>query len=655
MKRSFSKLTIAATLCCLSSSVLALGFGRLNSIAVLGQTLNLAIPIRLDPGEELSPDCVAADVYFGDAKQLPDLVRVQIDGHPGIAAERTLRVLSATPVNEPIVTIYLVAGCHAKITRKFVAFADPPRTADLPVVSPALEGPLGSAAKPAADQATPPIPARHQDTTASTRRRASGGHHASVRERKRAASATAPATSHRHQASSTLAGLDTRGAHLDRHARHRPPAATASSAATSTARLELDPVDADLPIAPELRLSPELSHVDDDSGPGGQAVRDRRAAAAALWRALNATPEQLAHDRQRLQELEARLSQIQTDRQAAQTQIQTLQNQVAQARRQRSAGPVAMGLAGLSMALAVALGWLLLRQRRARQGEWWTPDAEPSRPTEPARHTLAASGTGLSTQPVVAASLLKSATEIVPPQPAPVAPAVAPALAPVDRPAAKAAPREVSVEELIDLEQQAEFFMVLGQDDAAIELLKGHIEGSEGTSPLPYLKLLEVYQRVGDREAYEQLRERFNAQFNAYAPAWDADLQHGHELTDYVGVIERLQALWDVPERAMDVLQASLLRHDPAADTFDLPAYRELLFLYSVARDLSERDARPSGAAPLAPVVDVLLPIDEAAGHTEPVEPLIATRPVKTSRSTQSAPLAVDVTLDDLAGTPRED
>ena len=33
------------------------------------------------------------------------------------------------------------------------------------------------------------------------------------------------------------------------------------------------------------------------------------------------------------------------------------------------------------------------------------------------------------------------------------------------------APRDVSVEELIDLEQQAEFFVVLGQDEAAIDLL----------------------------------------------------------------------------------------------------------------------------------------------------------------------------------------
>ena len=43
-------------------------------------------------------------------------------------------------------------------------------------------------------------------------------------------------------------------------------------------------------------------------------------------------------------------------------------------------------------------------------------------------------------------------------------------------PAVEEPARELSVEELIDLEQQAEFFIVLGQDDAAIELLMAILE-----------------------------------------------------------------------------------------------------------------------------------------------------------------------------------
>ncbi len=94
------------------------------------------------------------------------------------------------------------------------------------------------------------------------------------------------------------------------------------------------------------------------------------------------------------------------------------------------------------------------------------------------------------------------------------------------------APRDVSIEELLDLEQQAEFFVALGQDDAAIDLLMDHLRSTGGGSPLPYLKLLEIYRRRDDREAYERTRSRFNDRFNAYAPDWDSDLQAGRSLEE---------------------------------------------------------------------------------------------------------------------------
>jgi hypothetical protein len=166
-------------------------------------------------------------------------------------------------------------------------------------------------------------------------------------------------------------------------------------------------------------------------------------------------------------------------------------------------------------------------------------------------------------------------------------------------------PRDVSIEELIDLEQQAEFFVVLGQDDAAIDLLMGHIRSSGGTSPLPYLKLLEIYRRQGDRESYERTRERFNHRFNAYAPDWDSDLQHGRSLDEYPGVMQRLRASWSNPLDTMAELEALMFRRD-GGELFELPAYREVLFLYSMARDLLDHQGGPPT------VIDVLLPLDKS-------------------------------------------
>jgi len=178
--------------------------------------------------------------------------------------------------------------------------------------------------------------------------------------------------------------------------------------------------------------------------------------------------------------------------------------------------------------------------------------------------------------------------------------------------------RELSVEELIDLEQQAEFFIVLGQDEAAIELLMSHVRSDGGISPLPYLKLLEIYRRRGDNDAYQRIRERFNRRFNSYAPDWDSDLQQGRALEDYADTIARLQQLWAAPVRVMETLDASLFRRNKTDETFDLPAYRELLFLYSIARDLAEH----AGVLPNTSI-DLLLPLDDPG--EEPIARLTPT------------------------------
>lgn len=168
--------------------------------------------------------------------------------------------------------------------------------------------------------------------------------------------------------------------------------------------------------------------------------------------------------------------------------------------------------------------------------------------------------------------------------------------------------REVSVEELLDLEQQADFFIALGQEDAAVDLLMSHLRGTGGQSPLPYTKLLEIYRRQGDRTAYERIRARFNRRFNAYAPDWDQGPQHGRTLEEYPDVVQRLQGLWSSPLNAMAVLEAMLFRNDELQELFDLPAYKDVLLLYSLARDLYQQEGVTAAD------VDLLLPIgDESA------------------------------------------
>ncbi len=203
------------------------------------------------------------------------------------------------------------------------------------------------------------------------------------------------------------------------------------------------------------------------------------------------------------------------------------------------------------------------------------------------------------------------------------------------------APRDVSIEELLDLEQQAEFFVVLGQDAAAVDLLVEHLRHTGGGSPLPYLKLLEIHRRRGDREDYERTRVRFNQRFNAYAPEWGTDLGAGRSLDTYAGVLPRLQKVWPKPLDAMAELEALLFRKS-RGELFDLPAYREVLFLYSLARDLLDREAIDSGQ------VDLLLPLADGSefGSTAPAPYLALESERGSLEAPATAPLDFDLSSD---------
>ena len=361
----------------------------------------------------------------------------------------------------------------------------------------------------------------------------------------------------------------------------------------------------------------------------------------------------LALERQRFQLLEQSINKLRVESQATQAALVKLQNRLQTAEAERYANPLVYTLAWLSALLALAVAGLWWRQSRGRQSsQWWAglataPVARPMPRSANAAGESLASAPAPFGSPVTAADAFEMPTVVedddalVTVAPTAPAPFVTNAPVTVSPPMPNEPPRELSVEELIDLEQQAEFFVVLGQDDAAIELLMSHVRSDGGISPLPYLKLLEIYRRLGDEDAYRRIRERFNRRFNSYAPDWAADLQQGRSLLDYPETIERLQALWSAsPTRVMETLDASLFRRNKTDDTFDLPAYRELLFLYSIARDLAEH----AGALPNTHV-DLLLPIDDPG--EEPIARLSAnTQSGEFHKSDlMTMPLDLDVTF----------
>jgi hypothetical protein len=201
---------------------------------------------------------------------------------------------------------------------------------------------------------------------------------------------------------------------------------------------------------------------------------------------------------------------------------------------------------------------------------------------------------------------------------------------------------ELTMEELIDLEQQAEFFVVLGQDEAAMSLLEAYIDG-DGKSPLPYLQLLEIHQRRADRDAYNKLRQSFNERFNASAPEWYVNLHRGRSLEGYPQTVALLQSLWPTPLSAMQALDHLLFRREAAEETFDFPAYRELLFLYSIARETAENVETDSGS------IDLFLPLEDAPA--DPIRAMERTAPIEVDLDVSQWP--EDAAMSDLLSRPK--
>jgi pilus assembly protein FimV len=671
-KRVSAVVLAGVTLLLASGSSHGLGFGRPSSRAILGDTLWLTVPVRLEPGEEIANDCLGADVYFGDDRVSASSVSAVVMS--GSGSERVLRVSTTALINEPVVTVYLAAGCKARITRKFLALADPPGMAMPGTESSPVDvaGAIESATLPASSVVGKPsvlsaaVQGRRSPLSVDA---ASKSAKAAAAERATPATPLAGAPSMALAVAQSAAGKAPKAFERNEAAKRKPAAPTRNAkadAAESGGRLELDPMEADATVVPDLRMAPTLTTAvqADDTSP---QVMARREAAAALWVALNATPEQMVRDRQRLNNLEQRLAQLKQESEAAHQAVATLKAQQAQAGGIDKWTALLFVIAVCGVVAAVFL-YRQLRHQQKLSETWWQSKADPDMaeaepPAEPdLGHTTAefVHVPSVTLEPVVPAKPASApeapahewrgaagtaAQRVLPDAPlAPVASSVSARVVNEPEPL-----REVSVEELIDLEQQAEFFVVLGQDDAAIDLLEGHVHSTTAASPLPFLKLMEIYRRVGKRADYERVQAEFNKRFNAHAPAWDSDFQHGHSLAEYPGVIERLQMLWSTPAKAMGVLEKSLTRPESGDDTFELPAYRELLFLYAVARDLSEREMQDRST------VDLLLPVMDASGD-EPassvhdayvVEPLMATRPIK-AHPEASPSISLDLHLDDI-------
>lgn len=556
-------------------SASAATLGRHSGAAIIGRPLDVSVQVLLAPGEDLANQCLSADVFFGDLQQPPGVVRTtplrrSSDGEPVVRIQTTLAV------NEPVVTLYVKAGCGAPFARRYVLLADLINEPAVAAAAPQAAAVAGSPSAPAPAAAPASAPAATRDA-ASPATPAAPRATASAARPPRPAAAPAPRSA---------------APRAERAARAPAP---------SGSRLQLVPVDIDPGVErdPSLKLSSQMLSEPTTS-------ESARAEAAALWKALNAPPEEVLKNARRVAELEAQAAALTKQQQEAQRREENLAIRLAESEASRYRNPVIYGLVALLLAALGALGWMWRRQRAAEvQRQWWTPEpaAEPEAP---------ATASPTPPQPEVKFGRRSGDSGMVPLDPTP---AIDEDSRPADLVAETgAAPlpplpslerrgfamsmtgtsRSVATEELFDIQQQADFFVSLGEDEQAIEVLRNHLSESQEPSAMAYLDLFKLYHRLGRRDDYDRLREEFNLVFNAGAPEFDRYADQGRGLEAYEAAFARIQSLWPQP-RVLDLIERSIFRDtvDGNTEVFDLEAYRELLMLHAIAKDIIQGEQPP--------------------------------------------------------------
>ena len=623
-----------------AANAFGLGLGRVSTLSYLGNPLELSVGVSAEVSDGLTPDCVNAEVFVGDHRLASELVRIRINRAPD-GTPISLRLVTGARIDEPVATVTLMLGCPTSVTRRYVVFIDPPSVnlAQAESVDTTATGPSEAPSVMRIAPAPGRVPSARKRAPAAVTAAATDLSDSTV-----ASSARRPTEPRIVDEEGTRVALPAR-----KPRRSASTAAAASTPAVATAavagsRLRLESAPAGQTGSPAREQTASSARAVPSAGASASGI-------AELTTQVNANS--LALDQARLRALEDRFNRLRTDNEATKRTLAELQAGLKAAQGERFDKWLVYGLAAAVALLLLGLLAALLRLRSRRGAASWSEgdDADADGPVV-VREPSAAGGKPvqatsdrltdyLGPDPVVeqrdaswqtsSPSLLASvavASQAPRPAPAPSSDAADPNAVErhsLDQPqtmpgpvygvaanAAAAAGHGASIDELVDLDQQAEFFVVLGQDDAAIDLLTGHVQTTGDASPLPYLKLLEIYRRRGEQTAYSRTRERFNRRFGATAPDWEDESQAGRSIEEHAQVMGRLQAVWPEPSAAMQLLESLLFRRDPSVPEFDLQAYGELLFLYSIARDLAERVVPHDE-------VDLLLPLD---GDSPPVPSL---------------------------------
>ncbi len=553
---------------------------------MIGRPLDTTVQVVLEAQDDAGSLCLDADVFYADNKLDKSRVRITLEKSLTSPNQAVARIRSSVAVDEPVVTLYLRAGCQLKTERRYVLLAEP-----MPETAPDRNSPLPMPPLALGRPATVPVPEGASTEPVSRSTNANNAKSERAVRRSRSAAAAAPSNP---DATTPAAGVS-----KAKSRRLTDSTEDSRTVLRNKARLKLEPLDLSIEREPQLKASTELLSVP-------ATDPQSRATAIALWRALSAQPEDILRDAEKSQAQENSLRNLQAQSQKSMASINDLNGKLQEARSERYANVIVYTLLALLIAAVAGLLFLLrpsLFGRRGVSGDrpWWRKDGvyenqqaawSNSSPSDDAGQM--GINKGRSTPKVALVdSDDDSDAALKDIKPNSVKSVATPAfvdsvpLEKSDFGSSMMLPsRAVKAEELFDVQQQADFFVSIGQHDQAIEVLRSHIAENQETSALVYLDLFNLYHQSKKPAEYDNLRVMFNQRFNTQIPTFELYTDKYLGLESYNLAMSRIVALWPTP-KVLEIIEESLFRQpDTKAEAFNLEAYRELLLLYSVANDI---------------------------------------------------------------------
>ncbi|MHB8948393.1 MAG: hypothetical protein ACYC4S_04940 [Rhodoferax sp.] len=623
-------------LLCLALGSQALTLGRIRGAVLVGRPLDVAVQVQLDASESAASLCFEADVFHGDTRQEASRVRVRVE--PTTQAQSVqVRILSSAIIDEPVVTVYLRSGCQQKITRTYVLLAE--LTSE---VAPPLPALLGNPS--ATSRASAPAPWTQPVATPEAAQPALRAERSAPRRAENAAPA---------KPKGVMSGATRKVA---------PPA--------GQPRLKLDLLELMEDREPTLNFSTEML-----TQPSADPLR--RAEAAALWRALNASPEEILRQSAQALALQADVSSLKTLTAKNQDGLSDLATRLHRAESERFSAWVVYALLAALLACLAALALVWRRQRPGpdRDQDWWDrantgqpasvdmiePKARPEPRLEPVAPVRSPTATVTAPSPPVTTSghagLWKDSSPAsnMDVSMVEVSHSIFDELMQADADrlttpgitaaSANTAPTRSLNALTIISQQQVNLLVAQGRPEQAVGLLKQHLHDGGSPNPALYLELLSLLHTLGLKTDFLHYREEFGRFFTGKIPEFSTFKNEGRSLDAYPQFLSRIAELWPSLQ-VQEVLAACIFQdhYEAKHQPFDLAAFRELLLLYAVAQrlalmppavnseaapamptlldldlDLSEALQAPAGAGPMVDLdIDIALPISDGSSSEAP-------------------------------------